>query len=126
LSAYQAGEVLGISQITPEVLSSALAEKSLSFYSSRMPRITLILLNLGDKQLPFFQDKKVRNALMLDLNRQWMVDTLLHGQGIIADSPILPGTWAYYDGVEHIDYDPDVAVAQLKDAGYVLPPNGQG
>lgn len=124
LTAYQAGEVLGISQITPDVLSGALTEENLSFYSSRLPRITLILLNLGDPQLPFFQDKIVRNALMLDLNRQWMVDALLQGQGIIADSPILPGTWAYYDGVSHIGFDPEAAVAQLKDAGYVLPSNG--
>jgi len=124
LAAYQAGEVLGISQITPDVLPAALAETSLSFYSSRLPRVTLVLLNLGDSQLPFFQDKKVRNALMLDLNRQWIVDKLLQGQGIVADSPILPGTWAYYDGVEHIGFDPDEAVSELKAAGYVLPPDG--
>jgi peptide/nickel transport system substrate-binding protein len=124
LVAYQAGDVLGISQITIDVLPSALAETSLSFFSSRMPRVTLILLNLGDKQLPFFQDKSVRNALMLDLNRQWIVDKLLHGQGIVADSPILPGTWAYYDGIPHISFNPDAAVAQLKAAGYVIPPNG--
>jgi peptide/nickel transport system substrate-binding protein len=123
LEAYQAGEVLGISQVTPDILASALSEPNLSFYSSRMPRLTLVLLNLGDDQLPFFQDKKVRNALMLGLNRQRMVDSLLQGQGIVADSPILPGTWAYYDGVEHIGFDPDMAAAQLKAAGYVLPPD---
>jgi peptide/nickel transport system substrate-binding protein len=123
LVAYQAGEVFGISQINPDVLPSALADTNLSIYSSRMPRVTLILLNLGDKQLPFFQDKKVRDALMLGLNRQWLVDNLLGGQGIVADSPILPGTWAYYGGVDHINFDPDAAVVQLKAAGYVLPPN---
>lgn len=124
LTAYQAGEVLGISQITPDVLPSALADTNLSFYSSRMPRVTLVLLNLGDKQSPFFQDKRVREALMLDLNRQLMVDKLLGGQGIVADSPILPGTWAYYDGAPHISFDPDEAVVQLKAAGYVIPPDG--
>ena len=124
LAAYQAGEVLGISQITPEVLSAALAEKNLSIYSSRLPRLTLILLNLGDQQLSFFQDKIIRNVLMQSLNRQWMVDTFLQGQAIIADSPILPGTWAYYDGISHIGFDPDAAIEQLKAAGYVLPPNG--
>jgi len=123
LQAYQAGEVLGINQVTPDILASALSDPNLSFYSSRMPRLTLVLLNLGDDQLPFFQDKMVRAALMLGLNRQWMVDNLLQGQGIVADSPILPGTWAYYDGVEHIGFDPDTAVAQLKAGGYVLPPN---
>jgi peptide/nickel transport system substrate-binding protein len=124
LTAYQAGEVLGISQITPDVLPSALADTNLSFYSSRMPRVTLVLLNLGDKQSPFFQDKRVREALMLDLNRQLMVDKLLGGQGIVADSPILPGTWAYYDGAPHISFDPDAAVVQLKAAGYVIPADG--
>ncbi len=124
MKAYQAGEVLGISQISQDVLPSALTEKGLSFYSNRLPRLALILLNLGDKELPFFQDKKVRNALMLGLNRQLMVDKLLQGQGIVADSPILPGTWAYYDGIDHISFDPDAAVVELKSAGYVLPTNG--
>jgi peptide/nickel transport system substrate-binding protein len=124
LEAYQAGEVLGISQITQEVLSSALSETNLSFYSDRMPRLSLILLNLGDKQLPFFQDKNVRKALLLGLNRQLMVDKLLQGQGIVAESPILPGTWAYYAGVDHIGFDPDAAISELKSAGYVLPTNG--
>ncbi len=123
LQAYQAGEVLGISQVTLDILASALSEPNLSFYSSRMPRLTLVLLNLGDGQLPFFQDKKVRNALALGLNRQWMVNSLVQGQGIVADSPILPGIWAYYDGVAHIDFDPDAAAAQLKAAGYALLPN---
>jgi peptide/nickel transport system substrate-binding protein len=124
LASYQAGEVLGISQLTSDVLPSALSDANLSVYSSRMPRVTLVLLNLGDKALPFFQDKKVRNALMLDLNRQWLVDKLLNGQGIVADSPILPGTWAYYDGINHVGFDPDAAVAELKAAGYVLSSDG--
>jgi peptide/nickel transport system substrate-binding protein len=124
LAAYQAGEVLGISQITPDVLPSALSEANLSFYSSRLPRITMIFLNLGDKQLPFFQDKDIRKALLLGLNRQWMVDKLLQGQAIVADSPILPDTWAYYAGNNQVGFDPDTAVAMLKTAGYVLPSTG--
>jgi len=125
VTAYQAGEVLGISQVTQNVLPSALAEANLALYSSRLPRLTMIFLNLGDKTLPFFQDKNVRNALMLGLNRQWMVDKLLSGQGIVANSPILPGTWAYYEGLAQIDFDPDAAAAALKSAGYVLPANGK-
>ncbi len=123
LDAYRAGEVLGISEITPEAIPSACAEANLSCYSSRLPRLELVLLNLGDSQLPFFQDKKVRSALMLGLNRQWIIDRILKGQGIMADSPLLPGTWAYYNGVGHIAFDPQAAVEELKTAGYVLPPS---
>ena len=124
LNAYKSGEVLGISQITPDVLPEALAEPNLSLYSSRMPRLTLVLFNLGNNEVPFFQDKKIRRALLLGLNRQWIVDRILQGQAVVADSPILPSTWAYYDGVEHVGFDADSATALLKSAGYVLPANG--
>ena len=84
----------------------------------------MVLFNLGDNDVSFLQDKNVRRALMAGLNRQWMVDNLLQGQAVVADSPILPQTWAYYDGVEHIGFDSDSAVSQLKNAGYILPQNG--
>jgi peptide/nickel transport system substrate-binding protein len=124
LTAYKAGEVLGISQITQDALPAAMSATSLDLYSSRMPRLTMIFLNLGDKTLPFFQDKNVRSALLLGLNRQWMVDKLLDGQGIVANSPILPGTWAYYSGTAMHGFDQDAAIAGLKTAGYVLPATG--
>jgi peptide/nickel transport system substrate-binding protein len=124
MAAYQAGEVLGISQITADILPAALSEADLNLYSSRLPRVTLVLFNLGDDKLPFFQDKKVRHALLRGLNRQWMVDTLLQGQAIVGDSPLLPGTWAYYDGGGDVEFDSGSAIAELKDAGYVLSVQG--
>ena len=42
----------------------------------------------------------------------------------MADGPILPGSWAHYDGIEHIGYDPDAAVSLLKQEGYVIPSSG--
>lgn len=124
MDAYQQGEVLGLSQITTDILPAALIEKNLALYSSRLPKMSIILFNLKNTEVAFFQEKNVRRALMLGLNRQWMVDTYLHSQAIVADSPILPGTWAYYAGVPHIDYDPDAAIALLKAESYVLPADG--
>lgn len=124
LTAYEEGEVLGISSISTDILQPALDEPSLSFYSSRMPNLTMVLFDLGNNELPFFQDRRVRRALMLGLNRQWMVDRILHGQAVVADSPLLRYTWAYYEGVEHLAYDPDAAIALLRDAGYTLPADG--
>jgi peptide/nickel transport system substrate-binding protein len=42
----------------------------------------------------------------------------------VADGPVLPGSWAYYDGIEHLDYDPEAAVQLLKGEGYVIPASG--
>jgi peptide/nickel transport system substrate-binding protein len=122
--AYKQGEVLGISQIPANVLATACSDPNLSCYSSRLPRLTMVLFNLGNNDVPFFQDKNIRIALMTGLNRQWMVDYLLQGQAVVADSPLLPLTWAYYNGVEHIGFNPDTAVNELKAAGYLLPPEG--
>jgi len=121
MEAYHAGEVLGINQITTDILPEALAESNLSLFSARLPRFSLILFNLKNAETPFLQDKNIRRALLLGLNRQWLVDTYLDSQAVVADSPILPGTWAYYNGIHHVDYDPDAAIATLKTAGYILP-----
>ena len=124
LAAFTQGEVLGISQIPAKNLANTCANTNLSCYSSRLPKLSLILFNLGNNDVAFFQDKKVRRALMAGLNRQLMVDSVLQGQAVVADSPLVPLSWAYYNGVEHIPFDPDTATSELKAAGFVLPPNG--
>jgi peptide/nickel transport system substrate-binding protein len=122
--AYKQGEVLGVSQLTADVLPEALADTNLSVYTSRLPQMSIVLLNLKNDEVSFLQDAKVRRALMLGLNRDYLISNFLHGQGIVADGPVLPGSWAHYDGVEHLGYDPDAAVTLLKDEGYVIPASG--
>ena len=124
LAAYQGGEVLGISQVSEEILTDVLNTEEFSLYSGRMPSLTLIYFNLDDEELPFFQDATLRRALMTGLNRQRMVDQLLSGQGILADGPIFPGTWAYYEGIEHLGYDSEAALEVIKTAGYTIPAAG--
>lgn len=121
LAAYRQGEVLGISRIGPEVLSEALKEPRLNFYTGRLPELTLVLLNLDNLDVSFFGDPAVREALMLGLNRQWMVDNLLAGQAFLANGPIFPNTWAYYEANESLEYNPDQAIEILKKAGYTFP-----
>jgi peptide/nickel transport system substrate-binding protein len=123
-AAYQAGEVLGISFVDGQILDEVLADPTLNIYSARLPRVTMVLLNLGNADVPFLQDVKVRQALQQGLNRQWIVDEYLNGQGFVADGPILPGTWAYNETQPHTPFDIDKAIALLKEAGYVIPAEG--
>ncbi len=124
LDAYQRGEVLGVSQLTSDVVPNALAEPNLSVHTSRLPQMSMVFLNLNNSSVPFLQNEKVRRALMLGLNRNALISNFLMGQGIVADGPIMPGSWAYYDGVEHLEYDPEAAAALLKAEGYVIPSTG--
>ncbi|HCB02493.1 MAG TPA: hypothetical protein DEP19_08935, partial [Anaerolineae bacterium] len=118
--AYQSGEVLGISQITNEILEPALSETSLSVYSSRLPQMGIVFLNLNNPSVSFLQNEKVRRALLLGTNRNVIVSHILNGQAIIADSPILPNSWAYYDEIEKFPYDPETATQLLKDEGFIF------
>ncbi|MFC2025790.1 peptide ABC transporter substrate-binding protein [Chloroflexota bacterium] len=126
LTAYQNEEVMGISQVSPDVLSDALKEPGLKVYTGRMSRLNLVYLNLDDSSLPFFQEPAVRQALMMGVNRRWIVDRILGGQAIIAHGPIFPENWAYYEGIERVGFDREGAISILKDAGYTIPAEGGG
>lgn len=121
LAGYAAGEVLGISRIDAAHVNQALQTEQLGVYTSLLPEYSLIFLNLQSDALPFFQDKRVRQALLRGLNRSAMVDQLLNGQAVVANSPVLPGSWAYNPTLPHVAYDPAAAARLLDNAGWVIP-----
>jgi peptide/nickel transport system substrate-binding protein len=86
--------------------------------------MTLIYLNLDDPQVAFFQDVNVRKALIQGLNRQGMINSIKQGQAILANGPIFPDTWAYYDGIEKYSYNPNQSIELLRQAGYTIPASG--
>ncbi|MEW6718297.1 MAG: peptide ABC transporter substrate-binding protein [Chloroflexota bacterium] len=122
--AYEEREVIGLGRVTPNILQPSLAEPGLNVYTSRMPELSIILFNLNNPKVGFLQEPQVREALLSGLNRQWMIDHILDGQALIADGPVLPGTWAHYEGVEHVAYNPEKAIELLRQIGFVLPAEG--
>jgi len=123
-AAYKAGEIGGLGNVTTGILPQVLAENGLNLYTTRLPTMTLVLLNLDDPQAIFFQDANIRRALLLGLNRQRMIDSLKNGQAILANGPIFPGTWAFYDGIEQYPYDPNQSIDLLREAGFTIPAAG--
>jgi peptide/nickel transport system substrate-binding protein len=124
MDAFEQGQVKGVSQIPTELLPRALQNENLSLFTGRLPKLTLVYLNLDSKDLPFFRESEVRRALMMGINRRWIADRLLFGQAILADGPIFPENWAYYSGTPHHEYNPEQAIADLKEAGYTIPAEG--
>jgi len=120
LDAYRAGEVQGIGEVSRDILADVLAEPNLALYSAKTPDLTLVFLNLNNPQAAYLQEQEVRQALMLGLNRQLMVDQILGSQGVVVDVPIMPNTWAYSDALDKTEYEPERAELLLKEAGYVI------
>jgi peptide/nickel transport system substrate-binding protein len=123
-NAYLEGEIQSIGEITPDILPEALADESLNLYTSRLPEMTLVLLNLDNPQVPFLGDPEFRKALLHGINRQYLVDHINQGQAIIADGPIFPATWAFFDGLSRYVYDPELAIEMVRDLGYTFPAEG--
>ena len=88
--AYTSGEVKGISQITTDVLPKVLLENNIASHTAMLNKLSLIYLNLNNSEVPFFSDENVRKALILSLNRTYMIQKLVGGQAVVADGPIMP------------------------------------
>jgi len=97
-SAYRAGDVQGLSEITPEILTDALKEPELSVYTGRLFRTGLVLTQTSIiLQRLFFQDANIRKALLIGINGNGLLIAFSAGQAVLAHSPIFPESWAYYD-----------------------------
>lgn len=126
LTAFQAGEIQGIGYVPPYLFPEAAALDSLSLYSARLSGYQIVYLNLQDPQgAPFFQDARVRRALLLALDRQTLINEALNGQGIVAHGPIRSWSWAYDSQSPSVEYDPEQAEALLVGANW-LDTDGDG
>ena len=61
---------------------------------------------------------------MVGLNRQQLIDRIMDGQAILANGPVIPGTWAYFEGLNNYEFDPDEAVSLLKSVDFTVPAEG--
>jgi len=118
--AYKDGIVDGISEVDQSILDAALNDPNLNLYSARKPQMSLIYLNLDNDKVSFFQDPAFRRALLNAIDRQRIIDLVFKGQAIQAHGPIMPGSWAYYNDIEKIGYDPERAKSSLFSLGITL------
>ncbi len=124
-AAFQQGDVMGVSYLSPQVLGQSLTNPAMSIYTSRLPRMSMLLLNIGSNEVPFFNEQPVRKAIMEGINRQWIVNQYLSGQAIVANGPIMPGNWAYHETLARTEFSAESAIALLREAGYAMPASGE-
>jgi peptide/nickel transport system substrate-binding protein len=125
LAAYERGEIQGFHLDRPQHLPSVAEMPGMRLYSAQSAGYGVIYLNLQRETASFFQEKEVRQAFLFALDRQSMIDQVLGGQGLVADSPILPTNWAYDPSIRHYGYDPERAIGLLDASGW-LDTDGDG
>ncbi|MDX1710639.1 MAG: ABC transporter substrate-binding protein [Rhodovibrionaceae bacterium] len=64
-----------------------------------------------------FDDKRVRQALNMAINKQAIIDVVFQGAGKAAKNPIPPTIWSYNEDTDDYPYDPERAKAMLEEAG---------
>lgn len=64
-----------------------------------------------------FDDKRVRQALNMAINKQSIIDGVFQGAGVAAKNPMPPTIWGYNDAIQDYPYDPAAARKLLQDAG---------
>jgi peptide/nickel transport system substrate-binding protein len=99
--------------------------KQLEFFTKGNEAISPIAWMDINLRLPKFQDKRFRKAMMLALDRQFIVDNLYFGLGKVANGPIASTTRFYDDAaLVKYPYDPKRAIALLDEMG--LKPDANG
>ena len=118
-AAFQNGEIDGISQILPAEIPAASASEDLQLFSTTESSYLNIIFNLNNPNAPFLQDALVRQALYHGIDRERLIDETVNGQGIPADSLLLPENWAYNPNLPDYSYDAARAGQLLDEAGWI-------
>jgi peptide/nickel transport system substrate-binding protein len=108
--------------LPPDLLSRLGADSQYNVVKSPGTNFMYVGLNSRD---PILRHVQVRQALAHAIDRQALIQHVLHGLAQPADGILPAGHWAYEPHVSRYAYDPERA-AQLLDAAGFADPDGEG
>lgn len=106
IAAFQRGEVFSIGEIPSEVVDQISVISQLNIINVYKPAFGAIIYNWNNPNTPYFRDIHLRQALARAVDRQSIVATTLTRRAVLADSPILPNSWAYDRSVTCSSFNP--------------------
>ncbi|MFQ6044773.1 MAG: ABC transporter substrate-binding protein [Gemmatimonadales bacterium] len=119
LAALTSGE-LDFAGISPAHAEFVRADPTLDVVD--FPSLFVYAVVWNHRRSPF-DERGVRTALTMAIDRQLIVDAYLFGFGTPADGPV-PPEHPWYEPVERVPYDPDAARLMLGSAGWRLGADG--
>lgn len=119
-SAFLTG-ALDLTRLTPDAFDKYRADAEFKKKYALLEYPVRNFFYLGwnlDGSNPFFQDKRVRQAMTYALNRAGIVEKVLKGHALLCTGPGSPGSWNLDPGLKPYPYDPKKAAALLEEAGW--------
>ncbi len=117
LAALRKGMLQGVAYVPPEDLSAVRSDGRFAVYSEQYSGLTLLVFNL--RRSPFDR-QPVRQALALSLDRQRLIDGGVLGQGVLAEGPVPPNSWAFKRDLAPLRPAPEIAARLLQGEGWRL------
>jgi peptide/nickel transport system substrate-binding protein len=120
---FQTGDVdyTGIQGISPDHYEEARSLAGRVVTPVPQPFVENIAFNLG---LPVFQDKAVRDALYLAMDKQGLIESIYYGLPTPTESFLPKESWAFNPDLPAHSYDPEKAKQILEEAGWKLGSDG--
>ena len=114
----RAGECHVMPYPNPADLPKMREDKDITVLTQEGLNIGYLAFNVLKKP---FDDKRVRQALNMAIDKKAIVDAVYLGAGVAAINPIPPTLWSYNTSIKDYAFDPAKAKALLAEAGH---PNG--
>jgi peptide/nickel transport system substrate-binding protein len=119
LTALKAGEVDLQPRLQPvqyaQQTSGAAFDERFTKVKYSIPAVTFVVWN---NERPFFNDKRVRQAMTMIIDRQKIIDSIRLGMGRIATGVINPQSADFDPSIKPWPYDPKRAAETLDDTGW--------
>ena len=103
---------------TQEDFQTVASAVGLSAHTAIRSASTVLYLNNSASPL---NDLAVRRSIAHAIDFSTIVGDVLGGRASRAESPLIPGTWAFDPEVKPLSYDPGKARKILEEAGWVIP-----
>ncbi len=125
LQALARGQVDALANLTPAGTARARQLPHVTVHSVATYRYAELLFNLKP-EVPYFQDRRVRRAIALSVDRSGLISGALGGEARPADGPIPRAiAWAFNPATPTLQYDPGRAESLLNEAGWVRTENAR-
>lgn len=117
-----AGELDVVTRLSPQNVAGIEARGQLEVLRQSQNLFFFVAPNHDDER---FGEVRVKQAMLMAIDRQAMIDALLQGYGEVATGPVAPMLDALYNpDVRGYPYDPEAAGALLDEAGWTVGPDG--